>query len=91
MATVERRGRMARTSVLNQTVVGSNPGEKKTEKNERKKQNNGHLGLFKTDLTVSTRSEIILLAVKYPKIKYAISDRQLDVCETSFLLLNGSN
>jgi hypothetical protein len=32
---------------------------------------------------------------KYPKIKYAISDRphwrQLDVCETSFLLLNGSH
>jgi hypothetical protein len=30
---------------------------------------------------------------KYPKIKYAISDRppwrQLDLCETSFLLLNG--
>jgi predicted phage-related endonuclease len=29
---------------------------------------------------------------KYPKIKYAISDaphwRQLDICETSFLLLN---
>jgi hypothetical protein len=32
---------------------------------------------------------------KYPKIKYAISDRphrrQLDLCETSFLLLNGSH
>jgi hypothetical protein len=31
--------------------------------------------------------------IKYPKIKYAISDRphwrQLDLCETSFLLLNG--
>jgi hypothetical protein len=31
---------------------------------------------------------------KYPKIKYAIFDRphwrQLDLCETSFLLLNGS-
>jgi hypothetical protein len=32
---------------------------------------------------------------KYPKIKYAISDRphwrQLDLCETFFLLLNGSH
>jgi hypothetical protein len=32
---------------------------------------------------------------KYPKIKYAISDRphwwELDLCETSFLLLNGSH
>jgi hypothetical protein len=32
---------------------------------------------------------------KYPKIKYAISGkphwRQLDLCETSFLLLNGSH
>jgi hypothetical protein len=32
---------------------------------------------------------------KYPKIKYAISDRphwwQLNLCETSFLLLNGSH
>jgi hypothetical protein len=32
---------------------------------------------------------------KYPKIKHAISDRphwrQLDLCETSFLLLNGSH
>jgi hypothetical protein len=30
---------------------------------------------------------------KYPKVKYAISDkphrRQMDLCETSFLLLNG--
>jgi hypothetical protein len=34
-------------------------------------------------------------AEKYPKIKYAIFDRphwqQLDLCETSFLLLNGSH
>jgi hypothetical protein len=32
---------------------------------------------------------------KYPKIKYAISDRphwrQLDLCETTFLLPNGSH
>jgi hypothetical protein len=35
------------------------------------------------------------IKLKYPKIKYAISSRphwrQLDLCEASFLLLNGSH
>jgi hypothetical protein len=39
-------------------------------------------------------TDVLSFVEKYPKIKYAISDRphwqQLD-CETSFLLLNGSH
>jgi hypothetical protein len=44
-----------------------------------------------------TSTDVPSFVEKYPKIKYAISDRprlhwrQLDLCETSFLLLNGSH